>query len=57
MKDAEYYIDLVFNHYRSHEEWMELFEEGKEWLKYCSPEQELVFAQSGAGEMLYMICD
>lgn len=56
MKTAQYYIDLVFDHHHTDEEWHAIFEEVMEWLKTCPPDQEEEFALSGAGETLYMIC-
>ena len=52
---ANYYIDKVLNvESTDASEWASLFTEVMEWLKSASPEEEKLFSDSGAGEVLYM---
>ena len=56
MRTADYYIDLVFDYEYSYEKWLLLEKEIKDWRKEASHDERIKFAESGAGEMLYMIC-
>lgn len=56
MKNAKYYIDLIFRNDHSKDEWIRIQEEVGEWIKNCSEAERDEFAYSGAGEMLYMTC-
>ena len=52
----EMMIDRILSGTHTDEEWLELETEVKTYLKDLSKEQKDYFAQSGAGEALYMIC-
>ena len=56
MKTADYYIEKVLMHEYSDEQWLQLDEEIDRWREAVAPEERIEFAESGAGEMLYMIC-
>lgn len=49
-------IDKVFNGNYSDTEWLALEKEAMELLEKSSVETQDVFAESGAGEALHMIC-
>ena len=56
MKKADYYINKIFDFNETDDEKIrELFDEVMAWLQTASDEEELYFANSGAGEMLYMM--
>ena len=55
MKSVDHYVDQVFNHTHSKDEWLALQMEVDNWLAECSKQQEADFCESGAGETLYMI--
>ena len=56
MKNAKYYIDLIFQNDYSKDEWKHIQKEVNEWIKSCSETERDKFANSGAGETLYMTC-
>ena len=56
IKRADYYIEKVARYEYSDEDWLLLEKEIENWRKETSYEERIKFAESGAGEMLYMIC-
>ena len=52
----EMMIDRILSGTRTDNEWLALESEVKTYLKDLTKEQKDYFAQSGAGEALYMIC-
>ena len=56
MKDAKYYIKLILQSDHSYDEWKQIQEEVNEWINNCSEAECNEFTESGAGELLYMVC-
>lgn len=54
--ELEMIIDKILSGTHTDEEWLELEADVKSYLKDLPNEQKDYFAQSGAGEALYMIC-
>lgn len=56
--EGKYIIDTAANDkIKSKEEWLALEAKMIEYLKTASDEEELEFAESGYGEMIYMVCE
>ena len=56
MKNSEYYIKRVFSEIKSIEEAQKLKIEVDNWIKAADDKEVASYRDSGAGEMLYMIC-
>jgi hypothetical protein len=50
------FIDEILNGTHSYEEWLELETEVNAYLKELTDEQQDYFTNTGAGELLWMIC-
>ena len=55
MKNADYYIKKVFR-LKTTAEARQLQSEVKEWIKSADKKEIEAYRDSGAGEMLYMMC-
>ena len=56
--ELKYIIDTAAkDKAKSGEEWLALEAKMIEYLKTASDEEELEFAESGYGEMFYMVCE
>ena len=55
-KKLQTLIDKILELNHSKEEWLRLEKEAKAYLKELSPALRTHFAESGAGEALYMVC-
>lgn len=56
--EGKYIIDRIAkNKVKSDEEWLALEAKMIEYLKTASDEEKLEFAESGYGEMIYMVCE
>ena len=56
--ELKYIIDVAAkDKIKSKEEWLALEAKMIEYLKTASDEEELEFAESGYGEMIYMVCE
>ena len=56
MKNSEYYINRVFSEIKSIEEAKKLKIEVDNWIKSADDKEIASYLDSGAGEMLCMIC-
>ena len=56
MKTAADDIEKILMHEYSDAEWLLLDAEVSEWFDNASEEEQQEFADSGAGETLYMVC-
>ncbi len=56
MKKADYFIKKVFEEIKTFEDAKATQKEVREWIKTAGPSEVSRFRDSGAGEMLYMLC-
>ena len=56
MKNSEYYIKKVFQEVKTSEDARKLKAEVDDWIKSADEEEIANYRDSGAGEMLHMLC-